>query len=392
MQFFLVSRLIASNRYIPIRKTQLGFLIHNAFLDFRSFTSVNSAEPNDKLKKRRHQEGDPFTVSYLINSCGLSLNIAVHASKCVRLENYDQPNSVLNLLKNYGFSDTQVSRIVKFLPRILQVNPEAILLPKLKFLQSIGISDTDLPEFLISNPLVLVRSLDEFLIPRYEILKRVLSNDKDVIKSLKCGIRSLRNVADDVVPNMKLLRELVVPQSSVCLLVTNFPDVAFMRHSEFVEVVKFVREMEFDPAKSSFVLAIQVLAKLKPYKWKSKLETYERWGWSKNVALSAFRRYPNCMLYSEEKINKVMNFLLNEMGYPSEAIAVVPAVLALNLEKRIIPRCLIVQTLKSKGLVKNDLRLGTFLLKTEEDFKKCFVARFQDPDKGEMGPLGIIES
>ncbi|KAK7843790.1 hypothetical protein CFP56_011916 [Quercus suber] len=82
-----------------------------------------------------------------------------------------------------------------------------------------------------------------------------------------------------------------------------------------------------------------------------KLELYKRWGWSKDVALLAFKRRPHCMLLSEEKITEAMDFLVNKMGCPSAVIARNPIIILFNLEKRIIPRCLVIQSLLAEGLL-----------------------------------------
>ncbi|KAI4352330.1 hypothetical protein L6164_006593 [Bauhinia variegata] len=369
MQSFFISRLIASK---PWRNsTQLGFLTQNAFLFLNSFT----CKPNFQLR-----ENNSFTVSYLIDSCGLSPTAAVQASKFVRFENPDKPNSVLSILRNYGLSEIQLSKLVKTSPKVLVADSETTLLPKMKFLQSIGVSNSDLPEILAVNPVLLFRSLNKCLIPLYRVLKSVLSNNEEVIKAFKFGYwHYSKGDMDNIVTNIKLLREVGVPQRFVSHLVTCYPSVAFFKHAKFDEAVKSVLEMGFDPSKSSFITAINVLVKLRQPLWESRLKTFERWGWSREMALSAFKKFPKFMITSEEKIGKVMHFLVNEMGYAPEDIARLPVVVTLSLKKRIIPRCSVVQTLKSKHLLKNDLRLGGFIILSEKKFSECFVSRLAGP-------------
>lgn len=226
---------------------------------------------------------------------------------------------------------------------------------------------------------MLGRSLNKHLIPCYNFLKSVLLEDDKVITTLKRTSRAfLRNVADNMVPNIALLREIGAPQSTISLLVTNFPDMAFVKHSRFDMALREVSEMGFDPSRSAFVLAIQVILKLKKPKWESKLEVYKRWGWSKDVAFLAFKRCPLCMLVSDEKICKVMDFLVNQMGCSPEDIARNPVVMLLSLEKRIIPRCSVVQILQANGFLKNDISSATFLLPTEKYFLDRFVIKYLD--------------
>ncbi|KAJ7965044.1 Transcription termination factor like [Quillaja saponaria] len=160
------------------------------------------------------------------------------------------------------------------------------------------------------------------------------------------------------------------------------------------------KEMGFIHMKSEFVLAIQVFAKLnKSRRWEYKLQVYEKWRWSKDVTLLAFKKHPICMLLSEDKITKSMNFLVNEMGWPSEAIARYPLILFFSLEKRIVPRCSVVQVLKLKGLIQTDVSLATLMTCKEEKFLKNVVANFPenaplllDVYKGQMGPLDVVAS
>lgn len=51
----------------------------------------------------------------------------------------------MTFLRNHGFTDTQISKIVKASPQVLSANTQKTLLPKIEFLSSIGISGTDIP-------------------------------------------------------------------------------------------------------------------------------------------------------------------------------------------------------------------------------------------------------
>jgi mTERF domain-containing protein len=347
----------------------------NAFFILKSFTSIGSMESNEK----QEEEKLSFTVSYLINSCGLSPKSAILASQRMNFENPERPDSVLNLLKENGFTNTQISKIVRVRPLFLLSDPEKTFLPKIEFLRSIGVSGSDLPVFVSSSPSLLTRSLKKQLLPCYDFLKSVLLVEEKVVTTLKHSPRAfLYNVTNNMAPNIALLRQLGVPQSSISFLVCHHPYKAFSKHTRFVEAVQRVMEMGFDPLKTVFVMAIQVLLKMSKPKLESKLEFYKRWGWSKDMALSAFKRHPNCMLLSEEKITKAMDFLVNKMGWPSTNIAINPAVLFFSLEKRIMPRFSVIQILVAKDLVKNDLSLSTILICNERRFLEKFVIKFQD--------------
>jgi mTERF domain-containing protein len=264
-------------------------------------------------------------------------------------------------------------------PLFLLSDPEKTLLPKIEFFRSVGVSSSDLPGILSSNPMLLARSLEKQLIPCYDFLKSVLLVNEKVLTALKRSPRAFQyNVTTNMAPNIALLRQLGVPQSVISFLASNYPSEVFTKHTRFVEAVHQVMEMGLNPSKMVFAEAIQVLLKMSKPKLESKFELYKRWGWSKDMALSAFKRNPICMLLSEEKITKAMDFLVNKMGWPSANIAINPSVLSFSLEKRIMPRFSVIQILLAKDLVKNDLSLSTILLPKERIFLEKFVIKFQN--------------
>lgn len=160
-------------------------------------------------------------------------------------------------------------------------------------------------------------------------------------------------------------------------MVRNNLSVACADHAAFVEAVERVKEMGFDPRKIVFVDAVKVVVGTSKEVWEKRLEVYERWGWDSEMCVLAFKRYPHCMLMSEEKVMRTMRFLVQDMGWSAEDVLKTPGVLSPNLDKTIVPRCRVVKALKEKGLVKSDSCVSTFVLITEKVFLERYVSRFQ---------------
>jgi len=368
----LITRLFTSFTHHRSTQFQLGSLLpykHNAFLfKFNTFTSAGNTHKDHT-----------FTVSYLINSCGFSPELARELSKRVNLKSPDGPNAVLDTLKTYGFSETQVAKLVQKNPRLLAARVRTTLLPKLKFFQSVGVSYTSIHKIALQNPLIFRRSLGKCLVPLYEIIRRIVRDDRDVVRVLRNGSRGFTfcDLWNDLVPNIEILRQSGVPQGSISLLVVNFPSAAMSKHSRFVEVFERVKKIGFDHKKTTFVMAIQVLLTMREGAWESKFEIYERWGWNWEMFLQAFVKFPNFIKLSEETVTKKMTFLVKDMGLLSSDIAAYPPVMAYNLEKRIVPRISVIKILKSKGLLKSNLGFGSYMGSTEEIFLKKYVNGFQ---------------
>lgn len=359
----IFSRVFCSNRF-PTERSHFG--LENQSFGRRRLISSSAGR-------------DDSTLSYLANSCGLSPEAAIVASQKVKLRSLEKSDSVLALLRRYEFSDTQISKVVCRLPQILVSDIQKTLLPKLEFFCSIGVPGLDLAKTLTYKPNILRTSLKNCMIPNYNFLKSIVPCDVKVQNILKHDPRMFQdNLSKNVIPNIGLVMELGMPQSFMAMLLTQYPWIVSRKTELFRQLVGDVKEMGFDPKKLSFVFAIRVLSGMKTT-WSLKEEAYRRWGWSENDVLSAFRLFPLCMIMSEKKIMETMDFLVNKMGWQSEAIAKCPMVLCYSLDKRIIPRFSVVRVLCSKGFVDVEkLSLASIITSPEKIFLNRFVTRYLD--------------
>lgn len=357
-------------------KTQLGFVQNLVFI-VRLISSSLPVE-NRSLETKEYGQKQSFMVSYFMNSFGLSAKSAFAASKKVSIKNTEGADSVLRLLRNHGFTNSQISKVVRVCPQIIALDCERNLLPKIEFFGSIGVLSDDLPKLISSTPHLLAMSLKNRLSPNYDFLKNIVVLDEVVVKVVKrMKWAFLRDLSSNLAQNIAFLREIGVPASNISNFVITNPCGASISPSKFCEVVNKVKAMGFNPLRRMFLKAIQVISQTKELNWESKIEVYRRWGWSKDETLDAFRRHPYCMRISEEKITKTMDFFVTKMGWLSQDIAKRPEVLLYSLEKRIVPRCSVVQVLLSKGLIKKDLCPSSILVPGETKFKESYVIKFQ---------------
>ncbi|KAF2300284.1 hypothetical protein GH714_011413 [Hevea brasiliensis] len=283
-----------------VSNAQLGILPFHSLFVIRSLSSRVSSNLNDHS----------FTVSFLINSCGLTLKSAQSVSKRICFKTLERPDLVLRLLREHGFTNSHISKIVKFRPNVLLLHPERTILPKLEFLCSIGVSRSDLSVIVSQNPDLLNRSIKQNLIPHYHILKSILVSDEKVIKCFKNLVKTSIVLSQiDFFANLSLLRGLGIPQSSISSLVIHYPRVVCLKAFNFAEGVKKVIEIGFDPSKSTFVRALRILLGSSQKTWEHRIEAYRRWGLSEEEILSIFRKSPICMGLSVKNIMCSMNFL-----------------------------------------------------------------------------------
>ncbi|KAL5708795.1 hypothetical protein ACHQM5_019552 [Ranunculus cassubicifolius] len=323
-----------------------------------------------------HQKS--FMISYLINSCGLSEEKARSASKKFHFESPTNPESVLNLLRNNGFSDSQISKTITRVPEILVYKVDKTLKPKFDFFNSKGLSGDDLAKTLSRDGTVLACSLEKNIIPKFDFLKSIVGTDAKVTAILKRSMGVLKRDHDKTVaPNFSILRAHGVPDSNIAKLLVTQPRLFIRNPSRFSEYVEEVKKMKFDPSQYLFLMAMHALDAMSRSSLEAKFDVYKSWGWSEDQVRCAFQKKPYCMILSEKNIMSTMDSLVNKFGYAPSYIAEQPTVLSFSCEKRIIPRCSAMQILFRKGKVKQSTSLYSFLQLQEDVFLKKYISRFE---------------
>ncbi|THG21361.1 hypothetical protein TEA_027617 [Camellia sinensis var. sinensis] len=90
----------------------------------------------------------------------------------------------------------------------------------------------------------------------------------------------------------------------------------FMTNSDrFRKIVNEVKKNSFNPVSLKFVIAFQAVSSMSKSTWEKKVEVYKKWGCSEDEILVAFEKYLWCMMASEHKIMRLMEFFVNKMGY-----------------------------------------------------------------------------
>ncbi|KAF3521388.1 hypothetical protein F2Q69_00051023 [Brassica cretica] len=380
---------------------------------WRNAASSSASGVSDGLK------GKNFTVSYLVDSLSLTKKLAESISKKVTFDDKCHPDSVLNLFRSHGFTDSQISAIITDYPLLLTADAEKSIGPKLQLLKSRGASTSELTETISKVPRIL--SKDRSLTVYYDFVKEVIEADS------KFGTLCLpkRGKQENKIRNISALRELGMPQRMLFpLLISNRPHIC--GKERFRESLKKVVEMGFDPTTPRFLEALRIVMGMNNETVQEKVNVYKRLGFTAEDILVMFKRFPIFLALSEENIlnsvetflglgfsrdeiammvkrlpasigysgetvKKKTEFVVKEMSWPLKAVALFPQVLGLSMEKRIVPRCNVFKALISKGLIKSELLppLSSALVCTDQDFLKRYV-RKHDLDEEFVAELMAI--
>ncbi|XP_043724209.1 transcription termination factor MTERF6, chloroplastic/mitochondrial-like [Telopea speciosissima] len=304
---------------------------------------------------------------------------------------------VIELLQTNGFTNTHIANLITKYPPLLFADPVKTLKPKLELFQSLGFSRADLAKFLSSNNDILLRSLQNQIIPTCNFLKTFIHTNANLITALKQFSRIVGcNVKRTMEPNIATLRSYGVPDSNISKMIFIQPNPLTLTILRFKDVAAMVNKMGFNPNSLSFIIAICCMSGLSKQTWERKREVFKSFGWSDDEFLLAFKVQSRIMLTSEKKLGKLMDFFVNVLHLKPSDVVKCPNLFLLSLERRIIPRCSVLQILMSKGLIKNDVNIVSVLNSNKMRFEKRYFTRYEGkaPEvikayEGEMEFLGF---
>ncbi|KAK1294858.1 hypothetical protein QJS10_CPA16g01302 [Acorus calamus] len=270
--------------------------------------------------------------------------------------------------------------MISFRPDLLYFNPDRTLKPKMDFLRDVGFSIPDLIFLLSKNPCILTSSLGNQIVPAYGFLKSILGTDEVIISTAKRAPWLLHtDLHKRMGSKIKFLQDHGVPDSIISAVIKHQPRCFLnVRLDRFTEALVKLEAMNFRPSTSSFYMAFGTLLSLNESLWEEKFELYRSFGWSEDDILSAFKKRPQIMELSKDKMRRMMDFFLKEPKLGLPVVVNCPHLLAHSLEKIIIPRWSVIRVLTSHGILNKDVNLYAICKLKEEKFLERYVIKYQE--------------
>ncbi|KAL9274701.1 Transcription termination factor MTERF8, chloroplastic-like protein [Drosera capensis] len=278
---------------------------------------------------------------------------------------------VLDFLKKSGFSDAQLEKMVKRVPKIVKADLEKTIKPKIQVFLDWGFSGADTGEVLSKDPYVLLKRGPDKISASLAILKRVLGSDLVLMKAVKsCPWFLKHDLERSLVPNVELLASRGVSMPRIVLGIRHHPRVFIHRPKAMAGFVKKVEEIGVDERSCVFLLAIITISSMHNENWESKLELFRRLGFGEDDLLNVIRRCPQVFSFSEIRIKNAVEFYLGRGKVDIPFIVEHPSLLTLSLERRLKPRIMVLDELMSKKLLKNKPPLTSVMKLSHERFRK----------------------
>ncbi|KAL9310352.1 putative transcription regulator mTERF family [Arabidopsis thaliana] len=301
----MYSVILHGRRLVQLQKWRhLRFVVQNGSAFSNSYSSASATD----LSSRDARKVMNFTVSYLVDSLGLSKKLAESISKKVSFVNKGNPDLVLSLFRSYGFTNSQISSIITDYPRLLLIDAEKSLDIKLQFLESRGASNPELTQIVSTVPKILGMKEGKSLGRYYDFVKEIIEADKSSKYETLCQPLPEANRQGNKIRNVSVLRDLGVPQRLLfSLLISDAQPVCGKEN--FEESLKKVVEMGFDPTTSKFVQALRAVYRFTDKTIEERVNVYKGFGFAVEDVWAMFKKCPYFLNSSEKKIGQTIETL-----------------------------------------------------------------------------------
>ncbi|WCJ18873.1 Mitochondrial transcription termination factor family protein [Euphorbia peplus] len=327
---------------------------------------------------------------YLVNHHNFSPESAANVSSSSSFKYINKPqnaDSVVNFLKENGFSENHIEAVVRKVPRILTANLVITVKPKIEVFQDLGFHSSDFVQIISTNPCLLNSSADML---RLSVLglKNVLGSNADICKfSTKFGSRKylMYDFSRTLLPNVEYLRSCGICSLRIASFVCGSQTVFFTKPEKFQGIVKRVGEMGVDRKCKVFLYAVQAMGSMSRENWELKLQLFRELGFSEKNITHAFAVAPRALAVSERKIKEVTQLLLSVDGLVISDIVCNPILLCYSVEKRFKPRLRVLKALQTKNLLKKKPCFSNFFRITDANFTIKYMIPYSD----ELGDLYV---
>lgn len=336
---------------------------HYLFINLLRFSTATSQNPS--LERR-------FLVEYLVKSCGLSSNEAAEASKhLAHLKSRSKPDSVLHFLRQSGFRDADIARLVSSKPRVLCSKVEKTLRPKFTTLQEMGFSEAEIVELVSSVPTTIQLHDPQ---RKIEFWRSLFGSHEKLLKAFMRNPYLLgSNLDKRIMPNLSLLRACGIPDCRIGKMVLNNPRFITMTIDSLKANIKRAEELGIPRSSGMFWHALHAMICGSRTTVGRKFRILKSLGWLESEIACAVSKFPMLLCISENNIRAKMVFLTKEVGLELSYIVRNPVLLNCSLGRRLIPRNHVLRILRSKELLKGGRDFFNAIAMAEEKFLKKFV-------------------
>eukprot|EP01018_Ginkgo_biloba_P006707 Gb_15878 [translate_table: standard] len=305
-----------------------------------------------------------------------SFDIAKIIKVVPRLEKIESIRHIENFVdfcKKCGCSEADIGTIILRNPVLLRAKTMKLLEQKVQLLKDFGLVGENLVKVLTFRPRILSTSLERVLFPRIGFLQKVFQTKDLLVRALvRAPSLLLYDLEKKLKPSVESLESFGLKDKELAALLLTRPSL-LVRSSLTPDKISYIHKLGIAKESKMYKHALAVVAASKMETLDEKFQNLVDLGLSSNEVSAIFRVSPYIFILSKEKVRRHMEFIVNSMGLPANAVVKAPYLLSLNLESRIKPRFLVFEKLQSMGLEKKLKSYRGFLSMPEKKFLERFV-------------------
>ncbi|XBH75513.1 hypothetical protein VPH35_102264 [Triticum aestivum] len=304
---------------------------------------------------------------YLVSACGLTRAQAIKAStKLSHLKSPAKTDAVLAFLAGIGLSAADVATAIAKDPLLLCAGVERTLAPVFDGLTGLGLSRSEVARIAVFVP---SKFRCRSIVSALHYYLTLFGSMDHLLRLLKRGFWLHGSDLERVVkPNVAFLRESVHPCAKDPQNQPAAPPA----------MVACAKALCVPHGSGMLAKALHAVAFYDEEKIATKVEHLKKTlRWSDTEVGIALPKAPMVLTYSKDRLQRVSEFLISEVGLEPGYIAHRPAVLAYSLNGRLRPRYYVVKFLKENRLLHRDRDYYSTVMITE----KAFVEKFICPHK-----------
>nr|ACL52777.1 unknown [Zea mays] len=322
----------------------------------------------------------PFAVEdYLVATCGLTQAQALKASKHVsHLKDPSKADAVVAFLSNLGLSSAEITDVVTRDPKVLCSDVERSLTARVAELTDLGFSRPEIVRLLIVG---MNHFRHSSLRLNLEFWISVFGSLDELIRALRINAALLSTRIEEVCkPNLELLQECGINVSDIS---NSFMSRVLTRDPKSLqEALARLHEFRIQPGSQPFFRGLYTFAILGSGKITKSIQLFEKLGWSKDHIVSAVKRDPTILGFTEERVRRNMEFLIRVVGLEVPYIARRPALINYSIDRRLLPRNCLINFLRAKGLFNDEASFLSVAAIGDEKFRRRYVHPYEEDFPG----------
>ncbi|WVZ98462.1 hypothetical protein U9M48_043904 [Paspalum notatum var. saurae] len=317
---------------------------------------------------------DPDAASYLVASCGLSpAAAAALAQRGIRIASTDKADAVLNLLRRHGFSNVHIAKLLRVVPRLLMLDADKIIRPKLQFFDTLGVGA---PALVQTN--ILVRSLDKCIVPRVESLRGIVGTGARLRAAISRKPRAFgwTNFEKRLRFAVEYLRRHGLSEEAISKLLSLDMGVLSMAPHRIAGIFEDIEALGLPITDSQLVRCFALMCSLKRDTIWRRLALYQSFGLSQSQVAKAFMIQPMIVGLTDGMIQSKLRFFQDELKIPLSQVIAMPKILGMSLEKNILPRCAVLNVLMREEKIQRDTNLLRPLGLSANRFSEIYIKKY----------------